>query len=144
MGQLHWSAGLLNASYPDELSPELHSAVGDLASIAGYIALQAGCYAQARQVSVFALACAEKAGDWHLRAYVLDSMATQAIRTGNPDEGLTQAELALVRPDRLTATERTLLHTYPGARAGQDAPGSGDPDCGRHRRGPLRALHPRQ
>jgi hypothetical protein len=111
MGQLHWSAGLLKATYSDELSPELHSAVGDLASIAGYIALQAGCYAQARQVSGFALACAEKAGDWHLRAYVLEAMATQAIWTGNPDEGLTLTELALVRPDRLTATELTLLHS---------------------------------
>ncbi|MGH3809457.1 MAG: XRE family transcriptional regulator [Pseudonocardiaceae bacterium] len=114
MGQLHWSAGLLEATYTDELSPELHSAVGDLASIAGYIALKAGFYAEARQVSGFALACAEKAGDWHLRAYVLDSMATQAIWTGQPDEGLTLIEFALVRADWLTATELTLLHSTRG------------------------------
>ena len=114
MGQLRWSAGLLEAKCPEELRPELHSAVGDLASIAGYIALQAGCYAQAREVSGFALARAEEADDWHLRAYVLESMATQAIRTGNPDEGLTLAELALVRADRLTATELTLLHSTRG------------------------------
>jgi phosphohistidine phosphatase SixA len=114
MGQLHWSSGLLDADCTDELSPALHSAVGDLASIAGYIALQAGCYAEARQVSGFALACAEKAADWHLRAYVLDSMATQAIWTGQPDEGLTLIEFALVRADRLTATELTLLHSTRG------------------------------
>ncbi len=111
MGQLHWSSGLLESTCTDDLSPELHSAVGDLASIAGYIALQAGCYAEARQVSGFALACAEKAGDWHLRAYVLECMATQAIWTGQPDEGLTLIEFALVRADWLTATELTLLHS---------------------------------
>ncbi|HWR46548.1 MAG TPA: XRE family transcriptional regulator, partial [Pseudonocardiaceae bacterium] len=59
----------------------------------------------------FALACAEQAKDWPLRAEVLSSMAKQAIWTGQPDEGLTLAELALVRPDRLTATGRSLLHT---------------------------------
>lgn len=39
----------------------------------------------------FALASAEKAGDWHLRAKILSSMARQAIWTGRPDEGLTYA-----------------------------------------------------
>ena len=111
MGQLRWSASLLEAICPDELVPELHSAVDDLAGVAGFMALDAGCYAQAREVSGFALARAEEADDWHLRAYVLDSMATQAIKTGQPDEGLALAELALVRADRLTATELTLLHT---------------------------------
>jgi hypothetical protein len=38
-------------------------------------------------------------------------MAVQAIRTGRPDEGLTLAEHALVRADRLTATERAQQHT---------------------------------
>ncbi len=53
----------------------------------------------------------EQADDWHLRAYVLDNIAYQATRTGQPDEGLTRAEQALVRADRLTATALTLLHT---------------------------------
>jgi len=59
----------------------------------------------------FTLACAEQAKDWPLRAEVLSSMAKQAIRTGQPDEGLTLAEQALVRADRLTATDQALLHT---------------------------------
>ncbi len=111
MGQLRWSAGLLEATCPDRLRPELFSAVGDLANIAGYMAVDAGAYEEARRVLGFALACAEQAGDWHLRAYVLDSMAELAIQTGQPDEGLTQAEHALVRADRLTATALTLIHT---------------------------------
>jgi hypothetical protein len=38
-------------------------------------------------------------------------MTVQAIRTGQPDEGLTLAEHALVRADRLPATARAQLHT---------------------------------
>ncbi|MGH3868695.1 MAG: XRE family transcriptional regulator [Pseudonocardiaceae bacterium] len=111
MGELRWSAGLLKATCTDELSPELHSAVGDLADVAGSIAVDAGAHEEARRVFGFALACAEKAGDWHLRAEVLSSMAKQAVVTGHPDDGLTLAELALVRPDRLTATMLAMLHT---------------------------------
>jgi hypothetical protein len=114
MGQLRWSVGLLRATCPARLRPELFSAVGDLADIAGRMALDVGAHEDARQLFHCALACAEQAGDWHLRAFVLDSLATQAIRTGQPDEGLTQAEHALVRADRLTATELALLHATRG------------------------------
>jgi transcriptional regulator with XRE-family HTH domain len=114
MGQLRWSVGLLGATCPARLRPELFSAVGDLANIAGYMALDVGAHEVARQTFHCALTCAEQAGDWHLRAYVLDSMASQAIQIGQPDEGLTQAEHALVRADRLTATELTLLHATRG------------------------------
>ena len=114
LAQLRWSAGLLEAICPARLRPELHSAVGDLADVAGYMAFDADAHEDARRVFGFALACAEQAEDWHLRAQVLSSMASQAIGTGRPDEGLTLAEQALVRADRLTATERASLHTYRG------------------------------
>jgi hypothetical protein len=111
MSQLHWSAGLLKATCPEELHDELHSALGDLADTAGYIALDAGVDEEARRAFRFALDCAEKAEDWHLRADVLGYMTVHALWTGQPDEALTLAEQALVRADRLTATERSLLHT---------------------------------
>ena len=38
-------------------------------------------------------------------------MASQAICCGDPDSALTFTELALVRADRLTATEQAMLHT---------------------------------
>jgi hypothetical protein len=38
-------------------------------------------------------------------------MATQAVWTGRPDEGLTFTEQGLVRAERLTATGRAMLHT---------------------------------
>jgi transcriptional regulator with XRE-family HTH domain len=114
MGQLRWSACLLEATCPDLLRPGLLSAVGDLAAVAGYLAVDVGAHEQARRIYHFALACAEEAGDWPLRGEILSSMAKQAIWTGQPDEGLTLAEQGLVRPDRLTAAGRSRLHTDRG------------------------------
>jgi hypothetical protein len=115
LGQLRWSAGLLNATCPERLRPELFSAVGDLANTAGYMALDAGADEEARRVYSFALACAEQAKNWPLRAEVLGHMTVHAIRTGQPDEALTLAEQALVRADRLTAIQRSTLHTDRGS-----------------------------
>jgi hypothetical protein len=111
MAQLRSSAGLLEAICPDQLLPELHAALGELAESAGFMALDAGAQAEARRVFGFALVCAEQAKDWNLRARVLSSMAAQAVSTGQPDEGLTLAEHALVRADWLTPATRSLLHT---------------------------------
>ena len=133
MGQLRWAAGLRNATCPDRLRSELFSALGDLADVAGYLAVDAGADEQANRVYRFALACAEQADDWPLRGEILSSMTKHAIWTGQPDKGLTLAEQGLVRPDRLTAAGRSTLHTD-RARAGQDAPGQRDPDCHRYRR----------
>jgi hypothetical protein len=113
LAQLRWSASLLDATCLARLRPELFSAVGDLAWVAGFMAFDHCAHEEARRVFGFALGCAEQAEDWHLRATVLSTMAVQAIRTGQPDEGLTLTEYALVRADdRLTATGRAMLHTY--------------------------------
>ncbi|MGH3857020.1 MAG: hypothetical protein ACRDR6_26775 [Pseudonocardiaceae bacterium] len=54
----------------------------DLADMAGYLLMDVNAQEQARRVYRFALACAERAKDWNLRAEVLSSMAKQAIWTG--------------------------------------------------------------
>ncbi len=82
LAQLRWSAQLLDAICPDRLRPELFSTVGDLAETAGYISFDAYAHEDARRILSFALACAEQADDWHLRAAVLSSTTAQAIRTG--------------------------------------------------------------
>ncbi len=111
MAQLRWSARVLDeATCPDRLRPELFSAVGCLATTTGYLTEDINAQAEARRVYDFGLACAERAEDWPLRAEILSSMAKQAVRAGRPDEGLTRAEEGLVRPDRLTAAGRALLH----------------------------------
>ncbi|WP_280475913.1 helix-turn-helix domain-containing protein [Nocardia asiatica] len=45
------------------------------------------------------------------RGKVLSAMARQAVWCGNPDDGLTYIEFAMVRSDRLTATERAMLQS---------------------------------
>jgi hypothetical protein len=110
MGQLRWSAGLLEATCPTRLRPELYSAVGDLANTAAFMAVDVYAHDDAYQVFHFALACAEQADDWPLRAKVLAGMSEQAVRAGRPDEGLTWAEQGLVRAERLTAAGQASLH----------------------------------
>lgn len=111
LAQLRWSAGLLRGPVASALRPGLFSAVGYLGQVCGMVAFDDYAHGDARRILRFALACAEEAGDWHLRAKVYSCMARQEIWVGDADRGLTHAEQALVRADRLTATERAMLHT---------------------------------
>lgn len=105
------AAELLRLPCPANLRPELFSAVGWLGHVVGWAAFDATRHDEAGEAFTFALACAEQGCDWHLRAKVLSSMAREAIWRGDADAGLTWIELALVRADRLTATERAMLLT---------------------------------
>lgn len=111
LAQLRWSAGLLGTNCPARLRGQLLSAVGYLGHTCGFMAFDACAHTDARHTFRFALTCAEESHDWHLRAKILSSMARHAIWIGRPDDGLTLTEHALVRADRLTATERAMLHT---------------------------------
>ncbi|RCG22489.1 XRE family transcriptional regulator [Sphaerisporangium album] len=108
--QLRQAVALLDkARCPARLHDDLHAAVGVLGHAAGFMAFDAYAHNDARRMFRLALACAEEADDWHLRAKVLSSMARQAIWCGDPDTGMTLVELALVRSDRLTPAERAML-----------------------------------
>ena len=111
LAQLRWSAKLLDASCDEALRPELFAAVAYLGGVAGFMAFDAYAHDDARRSFRFSLACAEQSGDWHLRARMLNLTARQAVWCGQPEQALTSAEMALVRSDRLTATERASLHT---------------------------------
>lgn len=111
MAQLRFAVQLLNARCSERTRAELLSAVGYLGHVTGFMAFDAYAHDDARRIFRFALGCAEDAGDWHLRAKILSSMARQAIWCGDPDSGLTFSEMALVRSDRLAATEQAMLHT---------------------------------
>ncbi|MGH8571573.1 MAG: XRE family transcriptional regulator [Gammaproteobacteria bacterium] len=108
--QLHYYAELLNAHCPEAVRGELLTAVGSFAETAGFMAYDDFAHDDARRFYRFALSCAEEAGDWHLRAQVLCSIAEQTSWCGDPDTALAHTESALVRAGRLTATERALLH----------------------------------
>ncbi|MFG6197791.1 hypothetical protein [Nonomuraea sp. JJY05] len=108
--QVRYSVGLLRHSRcPDSLRNDLYSAVGHLSHIAAFMAFDAYAHDDARRMFKAALECADLSDDWHLRAKVLSSMARQAIWTGDADNGLTLVELAMVRSDRLTPSERAML-----------------------------------
>ncbi|WP_280443386.1 helix-turn-helix domain-containing protein [Nocardia brasiliensis] len=109
--QLRYAANLLNANCLPQNRHSLFSAVGFLSHTAAFMAFDAYAHDDARAMFKLALGCAEEAGDWHLRAKVLSSAARQAIWCGDPDGGLISIELALVRADRLSATERAMLNT---------------------------------
>ncbi|MFF0492835.1 helix-turn-helix domain-containing protein [Nocardia sp. NPDC004068] len=109
--QLRYAVTLLNAHCLEKHRTDLQSAVGFLGHTAAFMAFDAYAHADARSMFRLAWTCAEEAGDWHLRGKVLSSMARQAIWCGNVDDGLTYIELAMVRADRLTATERAMLHS---------------------------------
>jgi hypothetical protein len=108
--QLRWSAELLEAKCPPGLRADLFAAVGALSGVCGLMAFDAYSHDDARRMFTFGLTCAEEADDWHLRAKLLSNLARQAIWCGDPDAGLTNTELALVRADRLTATELAMLY----------------------------------
>lgn len=109
--QLRWSAQLLHADCPAAVRPALFAAVAEFAGVAAFMAFDAYAHDDARRTFRFGLRCAEESGDWHLRASILSMLARQAVWCGDPDTGLTYVETALVRNDRLTATERAQLHT---------------------------------
>jgi hypothetical protein len=109
--QLRHCTELLNARCSERVRAELCSAVGYLGEVTGFMALDDHAHDDAHRLFRFASSCAGEGRDWQLRAKVLNSMASQAICCGDPDSALTFTELALVRADRLTATEQAMLHT---------------------------------
>ncbi len=108
--QLADAVDLLRARCAIGNRPDLLTAVGFLGYTSAWMAFDAFAHDDARRMLRLALACAEEAGDMHLRAEVLSRMARQASWCGDPDTGLTLTELALVRADQLGATERANLH----------------------------------
>jgi tetratricopeptide (TPR) repeat protein len=109
---LRWSAGLLRSrTCPVPLQPELLSAVAHLAHTCGFMAFDSHAFDDARRLLAFGVACAEEADNWQLRARLLATTARVDTWVGEPDRGLTHTQLALVRSDRLTATEQAMLHS---------------------------------
>ncbi|WP_078943198.1 helix-turn-helix transcriptional regulator [Streptomyces aureus] len=110
IGLYRWATSLLGVRCPGRLEPELFTAVGRLAVVMGASAFDAYEHDDARLYLSAGVECAERAGNWHLRASAMNWLARQAIWIGEPDDGLTHAENGLVRSDRLTPKEQAMLH----------------------------------
>lgn len=104
-------ARLLTVDCPRALRSDLHTALAHLSGVVAFMLFDAYEHDAARNRFTFALQRAEIGGDWHQRAMLLSSMARQAIWCGQPDDGLTYVEMGLVRAERLTHTERAMMHT---------------------------------
>ncbi|WP_307805259.1 hypothetical protein [Streptomyces spirodelae] len=110
-GAMQWAVRLLSLDCPESLRQQFLTAIARLGIVAGASHFDTYEHDQARVSFKVAVECAEEARDWHLRAKGCSFLARQAIWVGDPDGGLTHAEKGLVRSDRLTATERAMLHT---------------------------------
>ncbi|GGV26813.1 transcriptional regulator [Kitasatospora herbaricolor] len=108
---MRWAVTLLSVDCPSAIRPDFLAAVARLGLVAGASKFDVFEHSAAQTSFRIAVECAEEGKHWHLRAKGYSFLARQAIWTGEPDDGLTYAEKGLVRSDRLTATERAMLHT---------------------------------
>ncbi|MFF3394806.1 helix-turn-helix domain-containing protein [Streptomyces sp. NPDC002669] len=108
---VQWAVRLLSVECPAPLQADFLAAVARLSLVAGASQFDAYEHDQARLAFKVAVEVAEEGKHWHLRAKGYSFLARQAIWVGDADTGLTHAEKGLVRSDRLTATERAMLHT---------------------------------
>lgn len=108
VAQLRHAVSLLD-SCPPSLRTELFGAVGLLSVTLGASAFDSFHHADARHLFTVATSCAEEAGDWNLRASILNWRARQELWCDDPDAALTYAELGLARSDRLTASAQAAL-----------------------------------
>lgn len=123
---MEWSVRLLSVHCPEHLQAAFLSAVARLGIVVGASHFDAYAHEDARVAFKVASECATEAGDWHLRAKTYSFLARQAIWIGDPDTGLTYADTGLVRSERLTATERAMLHSARARAFGKmhDVPGT--------------------
>ncbi|GAA3298379.1 helix-turn-helix domain-containing protein [Dactylosporangium vinaceum] len=120
--QLEWAAALLDAECDPSLREALFVGVGRLSSLAGFMAFDAFAHQRARELFTFAFDCARQTSDFHLRAFVLSSMARQAVWCGRPHDAIATLDQATSFADRLTATERTDLLTVRSRALGKLGP----------------------
>lgn len=111
LAQVTHALNLLTADCPPRLYRDRLAAIAQTCVAVGAHLFDGGRHALAGRLLDFATTCAQEAGDWHLRATALAWRARQAVWLGDPDAGLTYAQLGLVRADRLTRTEQAMLHT---------------------------------
>ncbi len=111
VAQLRVAVAYLKANCSARDRAALQMAVGSLAHTAAFMAFDACAHDDANSMFALALDCAEESGAVNLRAKILSSMARHAIWTGRNHDGLGYVRRAFTEADKLTATERAMLHT---------------------------------
>lgn len=98
-----------NATYPDVLGRRLFTVVGELAQLAGWVASDAGQYAQAKQFYLSGVSATEAIGDRVLGAQLLSSLSYQIANVGRRDDALLIARSAVKGAVGATPVVRALL-----------------------------------
>ncbi|MFD8560563.1 hypothetical protein ACFV1N_25095 [Streptosporangium canum] len=113
IGQLTWAASLLrDATYTEKVGRKLYAAVGELASVAGWMSHDCGMHAAAQHYFLLGLRSAKEAGDANLGAHLLNCMARQAGHQDRPQDALELVHLALYGArNTATPTIRAILHS---------------------------------
>jgi hypothetical protein len=108
-----WVAGLLDrAAYDEPTARKLHLALAELGQFTGWVAYDAGLNALAQRYWIAALRAAHTADDPALGAFILNSMAYQAVEQQQPAEAATLVETALAGTrSRQTPALLARLHT---------------------------------
>lgn len=90
-------APLLTARYTDTIGRELFSVTAEMARLAGWTAFDAGQHQAAQRHYVQALRLAKASSDVNLGAYVLTTMAMQAMMRGFTSQAIDMAQGAYTR-----------------------------------------------
>jgi hypothetical protein len=113
IGQLISTASLVeDTTYTEDVGRKLITALGDLATVAGWMCHDVSMHTAAQHYFLLALQAAKEADDSNLGAHVLSCMARQAGHLGRPEDALELIHLARYGT-RHTATPTVvaLLHS---------------------------------
>ncbi|WP_328610385.1 transcriptional regulator [Amycolatopsis sp. NBC_00345] len=97
------------SSYSDATGRRLLTAVGELAQLAGWVASDAGQYAEAQHVYLSGVSAARDAGDRALARQLLSSLAYQIANVGDPADAALLARSAATGARDATPVVRALL-----------------------------------
>lgn len=97
------------ASYDEDTGRRLLTAVGELAQLAGWVASDAGQYAEAQHVYLSGLSAARDAGNRALAGQLLSSLSYQMANVGDPADAALLARSAVAGARDATPVVRALL-----------------------------------
>ncbi|MBF6060964.1 helix-turn-helix transcriptional regulator [Nocardia terpenica] len=96
-------------SYTEQIGQRLLTVVGELSQLAGWVASDAGRYADAETDYLEGVSAASEAGDKVLAAQLFSSLSYQMSNVGNPADAALLARTAVVGARDATPVVRTLL-----------------------------------
>ncbi|MEA5367193.1 helix-turn-helix transcriptional regulator [Amycolatopsis sp., V23-08] len=98
-----------DGSYTELVGRRLRVVVGELAQLAGWVASDAGAYAQAQHAYLDGVSAAREAGDGALVGQLFSSLAYQLANVGDPADAQLLARSAVTGARRASPVVRTLL-----------------------------------